>query len=222
MTVLQSLCTAVSTAGLIITWQYYSHYILLYQLQVPLSQDIITVTMYCCINCRSHYHMTVLVTMYCCINCRSHYHMTVLQSLCTAVSTAGPIITWQYYSHCVLLYQLQVPLSHDSITVTMYCCSALCLKGLRRPTEHLGPLRKSPGRVLNWCLPKQKSVSLNQSSISQGKQTMCTSVRSYGTNSVRRGQHVLRHKWYRAINSSNRRTIAHSTPNATVTDNRNM
>jgi hypothetical protein len=69
----------------------------------------------------------------------------------------------------------------------MYCLSPLCLKGLKGSTEHLGPLSKNPGPVLNWYLLQQKSVSLNHSTVIQGKQILCTSVRSYGTNSVRRG-----------------------------------
>ena len=116
-------------------------------------------------------------------------HITVLQSLCTA---AVPFSTLQYYSHYVLL---QSHSAHYSITVTMYCCSPLCLKGLKGSTEHLGPIRKGRGRVLNWYLPQQRSVSINQIPVSQGMQIMCTSVHSDGTNSVRWDrQHVLRQK----------------------------
>ena len=75
----------------------------------------------------------------------------------------------------------------------MYCCSPLCQKGPKGSTEHLGPLRALGG---SWT--GTYSVSLHQSSVSQWKQITCTSVRSYGTNSVRSGQHVLRQKWYTA------------------------
>jgi hypothetical protein len=86
-------------------------------------------------------------------------------------------------------------IQHMTVLVTTYCWNPLCLKGLNKSTEHLGPLKKRPGWVLNWYLPQQKSVSLNQSSVSQGKQIVCISERPYGTNSVRRGQNVLRQKW---------------------------